>query len=106
MCLHYDKGVGTNYISMFEIFSTWQEQAEKLKNGEITKEEYDHWRYNYPEDLAANLKNTLDYFWDKAQKENKKRGKNYNPYDEPQEDFLARVEQIKKEHYDKENKDE
>ena len=25
-----------------------KEQAEKLKNGEITKEEYDHWRYNYP----------------------------------------------------------
>jgi hypothetical protein len=30
------------------MFSAWQEQAEKLKNGEITKEEYDHWRYNYP----------------------------------------------------------
>lgn len=48
VCLRYNKGMGTNYISMFEMFSAWQEQAEKLKNGEITKEEYDRWRYNYP----------------------------------------------------------
>ena len=40
--------MGTNYITMFEMFSAWQEQAEKLKNGKITKEEYDHWRYYYP----------------------------------------------------------
>ena len=48
VCLHLDKGMGTNYITMFEMFSAWKEQAEKYKNGEITKEEYDHWRYNYP----------------------------------------------------------
>ena len=40
--------MGTNYITMFEMFSAWKEQAEKYKNGEITKEEYDRWRYNYP----------------------------------------------------------
>ena len=40
--------MGTNYISMFKMFSVWQEQAEKLKNGEISKEEYDCWRYYYP----------------------------------------------------------
>ncbi len=48
LCIRLDKGMGTNYISMFEMFSAWQKQAEKLKNGEITKEEYDNWRYNYP----------------------------------------------------------
>ena len=48
LCIRLDKGMGTNYLTMFDMFSTWQEQAEKLKNGEITKEEYDHWRYNYP----------------------------------------------------------
>ena len=26
----------------------WAEQSAKLKAGEITKEEYDEWRYNYP----------------------------------------------------------
>ena len=30
------------------MFHAWQEQAEKLKSGEITQEEYDQWRYNYP----------------------------------------------------------
>ncbi|MGN0630219.1 MAG: hypothetical protein ACI4JN_02720 [Ruminococcus sp.] len=39
--------MGANYITMFEIFTAWIEQAEKLKNGEISKEEYDNWRYNY-----------------------------------------------------------
>lgn len=36
------RGVGTNYLKMFDMFSTWKEQAEKLKDGEITKEEYDN----------------------------------------------------------------
>jgi hypothetical protein len=30
------------------MFHDWQEQSAKLESGEITKEEYDHWRYNYP----------------------------------------------------------
>ena len=34
---------------MFEMFHAWQQEAEKLRNGEITKEEYDQWRYKYPE---------------------------------------------------------
>jgi len=49
VCLRLDKGMGTNYITMLEMFSAWKEQAEKYRNGEITKEEYDHWRYNYPQ---------------------------------------------------------
>ena len=31
-----------------------EKQAKKFKNGEITKEEYDNWRYNYPESVAFN----------------------------------------------------
>ena len=46
LCLRLDKSKGTTYLSMFH---AWQEQAEKLKSGEITKEEYDEWRYKYPE---------------------------------------------------------
>ena len=56
VCLHLDKGMGTNYITMFEIFTAWKEQAEKLKNGEISKEEYDKWRYNYPTSNVINTK--------------------------------------------------
>ncbi len=37
------------YISMFEMFRAWQEKAAALEREEITKEEYDQWRYNYPE---------------------------------------------------------
>ena len=27
---------------------TWSEQSEKLRNSEITKEDYDRWRYTFP----------------------------------------------------------
>ena len=54
VCLHLDKGMGTNYLTMFGMFTAWKEQAQKLKNGEITKEEYDNWRYTYPESIAFN----------------------------------------------------
>ena len=27
---------------------SWNSEFEKLKSGEITKEEYDMWRYSYP----------------------------------------------------------
>ena len=48
LCIRLDKGMGTNYLTMFDMFSAWQEQAEMFKNVIITKEEYDNWRYNYP----------------------------------------------------------
>ena len=49
LCLRLDKSAGTTYSSMFDMFHAWQEQAAKLDQGEITKEEYDQWRYKYPE---------------------------------------------------------
>ena len=48
LCLRLDKFKGITYLSMFDMFHAWQQEAEKLKNGKITKEEYDTWRYNYP----------------------------------------------------------
>ena len=48
LCLRLDKHKGSEYISMFDMLSAWYEQEEKYHNGEITKEEYDRWRYNYP----------------------------------------------------------
>lgn len=33
---------------MFDMFKAWQREAEKWRNGEKTKEEYDQWRYRYP----------------------------------------------------------
>ena len=33
---------------MFEMLNDWRNQAEKLKNDEISEDEYDDWKYNYP----------------------------------------------------------
>lgn len=30
------------------MLTAWVEQAEKYHNGEINREDYDKWRYNYP----------------------------------------------------------
>lgn len=48
ICLRLDKSRGVTYLAMFEMLSAWAEQAKKLKAGEISKEDYDCWRYNYP----------------------------------------------------------
>ena len=48
ICLRLDKSRGITYVGMLQMLSAWREQAAKLEAGEITKEEYDQWRYNYP----------------------------------------------------------
>ena len=48
ICLKLDKSKGKTYVDMLEMLSAWAEQAKKLEAGEITKEDYDRWRYNYP----------------------------------------------------------
>jgi transcriptional regulator with XRE-family HTH domain len=48
ICLRLDKSKGMTYVGMLEMLSAWLEQAKKLEVGEITKEQYDQWRYNYP----------------------------------------------------------
>ena len=48
-CLRLDKSKGTTYLQMFDILHAWREEAGKLERGEISKEEYDRWRYRYPE---------------------------------------------------------
>lgn len=30
------------------MLNAWAEQAEKYHNGDISREDYDKWRYNYP----------------------------------------------------------
>ena len=49
VCLRLDKSAGTTYTTMFDMFNAWQEQAARLEQGEISREEYDQWRYKYPE---------------------------------------------------------
>jgi len=49
LCLKLDKSRGRTYDDMLNMLSAWREQAAKLEAGETTKEEYDKWRYRYPE---------------------------------------------------------
>ncbi len=39
---------GTEHPDTAELISAWAEQSAKYKTGDITKDEYDKWRYNYP----------------------------------------------------------
>jgi len=49
VCLKLDKSKGKVYHEMSEMLFAWLELAKKLEAGEITKDEYDSWRYRYPE---------------------------------------------------------
>lgn len=59
LCLVLDRE-SKAYPSMFDIFNAWSKEAEKLKNGEITEDEYNTWRYNYPKVEAERTKERLD----------------------------------------------
>jgi len=48
ICLRPDKSTGVTYASMFDMFHAWQQQAVKLESSEMTKDDYDQWRYNHP----------------------------------------------------------
>jgi transcriptional regulator with XRE-family HTH domain len=59
ICLTLDKA-NSSYFSMFDMLNTWQHETDKFKHGEISKEEYDDWRYNYPRSNAEQLKTRID----------------------------------------------
>ena len=46
--LRVDPRKGKDAAELSEMLTAWTEQAEKLRNGEINREDYDKWRYNYP----------------------------------------------------------
>ena len=60
VCIRLDKNRGTSYISLLERFTAWQKEAENYRNGEISKEEYDLWRYTYPEVEVQRTRDELD----------------------------------------------
>lgn len=49
LCLKVDRHHGQEAFELIRMLYAWNEQAEKLKSCQITKEEYDIWRYKYPE---------------------------------------------------------
>lgn len=59
ICLMLDKA-NSSTLSMFDMLNAWYKEADKFKRGEIYKEEYDEWRYNYPHIKAKRLRAELD----------------------------------------------
>ncbi len=59
LCISLDK-TNSAYLSILEMLNSWQMEYEKFQNGEITKEEYDYWRYNYPKVEAERFKQDID----------------------------------------------
>ena len=49
LALQVDFRKNKDAARLHEMLWTWQEQVAKLEAGEISQEEYDRWRYHYPE---------------------------------------------------------
>lgn len=49
ICLRLDESKVKEYEKMIAIFAAWRKEKAKLESEQITKEEYDKWRYRYPE---------------------------------------------------------
>ena len=49
VCLKVNKGKGKDATELSKMLCAWKEQADKLSSEEITSEEYDKWRYYYPQ---------------------------------------------------------
>lgn len=47
--LSLDSSISAPGSSVDKMLRAWMDQTDKLENGEISKEEYDKWRYKYPE---------------------------------------------------------
>ena len=49
ICLKVNVRKNRDASELHRMLCAWQEQAAKLKAGEISQEDYDNWRYHYPE---------------------------------------------------------
>ena len=48
VCLKVNKDKGREAYELLKMLYAWKEQADKLSSEEISREEYDNWRYHYP----------------------------------------------------------
>lgn len=49
VCLKVNKSKGKEAYELLKILHAWKEQSDKLNTEEISTEDYDKWRYYYPE---------------------------------------------------------
>ena len=48
VCIRINRENSIQFDKMLNYLSPWQEQRAKYEAGEISKEDYDQWRYTYP----------------------------------------------------------
>ena len=60
ICIKPDINHPAYSMTVAEDLHTWAETKSSFVNGSITREEYDHWRYHYPEDMTTESKDSLD----------------------------------------------
>ncbi|MBE6877436.1 MAG: helix-turn-helix transcriptional regulator [Ruminococcus sp.] len=58
ICIRLNKQIGSTYAKMSGLIQPWEEMAQKYHNGEISREEYDQWRYRYPRSEAERNETT------------------------------------------------
>ncbi len=46
--MYADPRKGTDAAEFSKMLSAWADQSNKYRNGDINRDEYDKWRYNYP----------------------------------------------------------
>ena len=46
--MRVDPRKGKDAAELSEMLNVWAEQSKKYRNGDISREDYDKWRYNYP----------------------------------------------------------
>lgn len=49
ICLKVSKDKGKDAAELLKMLCAWKEQVDKLSSEEISREEYDRWRYHYPQ---------------------------------------------------------
>ena len=55
ICIRINRQNGSTFAKMTGLLEPWEEMAQKYRNGEISREEYDQWRYRYPRSEAEEL---------------------------------------------------
>ena len=55
MLFRVDPRKGKEAARLNEMVYSWAPMMEKHRAGEISKEEYDNWRYNYPRDDKSQI---------------------------------------------------
>lgn len=59
LCLTLKKHDNPSYPNLSDRFQSWHEEYQKLAKDEIIQEEYNHWRYTYPQVSARRTTNAI-----------------------------------------------